>query len=96
MGRERREGENENESEGECGFQSWSHHRWSLARSVAMRERERRDFKHTLRSETTFSTIPFLFYGGGGGNGGGGGDMQMKTCDFGREREKERREALLG
>ena len=57
-----------------------------VARSVAMRERERgerRDFKHTLRSETTFSTIPFLFYGGGG-------DMQMKTCDFGRERERER------
>ena len=68
----------------ECGFQSWSHHRWWSAASAAME----RDFKHTLRSETTFSTIPFLFYGGGG-------DMQMKTCDFGRETERGG-EALLG
>ena len=46
-----------------------------------------RDFKHTLRSETTFSTIPFLFHGDGDG---AAGDMQMKTCDFGRERGRER------
>ena len=58
---------------------------------LARRQWERRDFKHTLRSETTFSTIPFLFYG----DGDGAGDMQMKTCDFGRERGRGR-EALLG